>query len=169
MDEELEEQRVLAAKLREFFSSPDEAAISALSKITEKKYELGGIISQAGDRYYTSEPMGDKRTGSFTARVKLPQGERAVGLYHSHPSAMHESIGDSELFSPGDVETAQRMKMLSYIKALASDKIKKFEPGKTNVRLYGRGDRRTVSDGELLKQKIIAEALLARPPPGSEP
>src|ERR1044072_7780484 len=135
--DELEEQRVLAQKMREFFSSPDEAAISALNKILEKNYELGGVITQSGDRFFASEPQGNKNTGKFEARVKIPKGEKPVAIYHTHPFEPGNS--DAERFSPGDVEIANRMKMLSYIRALESGKIKKYTPGKSRTYLRGRG------------------------------
>jgi proteasome lid subunit RPN8/RPN11 len=160
MEDELEEQKVLAKKMREFYSSADEAAVAALNKILENKYELGGVISQAGDRFYASDPMGDKKSATFTARVMIPKGEKPVGLYHSHPGAEGEQ---ADLFSADDVDVANRMKMLSYIKILNSGDVKKYEPGRTKTRPLSRSDRRTVSDGDLLKQEVLAKALQEKP------
>jgi len=166
MDEELEAQRVLAKKLREFFSSSDEAAISALNKISDKQYETGGIIFSEGDKFFASEPQGQKKAGQFQARVTIPAAAKLAGIYHSHPGRQDDS--DAELFSTDDIDVANRMKMLSFIKALDSGNIRKYEPGKSRTRPHSRTDRRTVSEGELLKQQVIAAALQAAPIPGSE-
>ena len=149
MDEELAAQRVLAKRLREFFSSPDEAAINALNKIAEKKYETGGILYSEGDKFYASEPQGQKKAGQFQAKVSIPAGAKLAGIYHTHPGRQDDS--DAELFSTDDVDVANRMKMQSYIRALDSGNIRRYDPGKSRTRPLSRTDRRTVSEGELLK------------------
>lgn len=159
MSDELEEQRVIAKKLREFFSDPNEAAVKSLAKIKDTRNELGGLIWQEPDgRYYASEPAGNERTRKFEVRVKLPKGAIPNALYHSHPPEGDHDL-EGELFSPDDVDIADRMKLASYIKAMASGNIRRYEPGKSKTEPAPRsgsksGGRGRVSRGDQIRAAI---------------
>lgn len=151
--DDLELQKVLAQRI---FMTQDEAALDALSRIAEPKYELGGIIYQdKGGRFLYSAPQGDQKTGKFSATVSIPASAKVAGIYHTHP----EGHGDPELFSPDDVRTADAMKLASYIKALSSGNVRKYMPGATSTRplraggsILTRGQR--VSEGELMRDPL---------------
>lgn len=148
MSDGLDYQKVLAKLI---FQNPDDAAVSALNKITEPHYEMGGVIFKDKQGFYsTSDPQGDERTGKFRAEARIPKSSTPVGIYHTHPG-----FGDekdlAELFSSDDVNVANKMKMLSYIRAMESGNIKKFEPGKSSVNTQGIGLRKTKdSTGSLI-------------------
>lgn len=152
MDEEkLELQKVLARML---FKTPDEAAVYALNKITEPSYELGGVVfkDKAG-LYSPSEAAGNKRTGKFEAEVRIPKGSTPVAIFHTHPGYGDEAAL-AENFSGDDIKVADQMRMLSYIRAMNSGNIKKYEPGKTPIDTAGIGLRKTKqSRGDLIFAK----------------
>lgn len=159
--DELELQRVLAQRL---FANPDEAAIHALNSINEQGYELGGgIFRDSAGRHTYSEPQGNKKTRTFEARLRIPPGTKLVGMYHTHPAdGVDESAGRQ--FSQNDVEIANQLKLLSYIKTLSDGNVRKYTPGVTPTRSYRDPNSRTggrgkVSDGELLRQALAAELM----------
>jgi hypothetical protein len=140
MADELDYQKVLAKLI---FQNPDDAAVSALNKISEPHYEMGGVVYKGKDGYFGySEPQGDQRTGKFRAEARIPKSSTPVGIYHTHPGYGDEK-DLAEMFSADDVDVASKMKMLSYIRALNSGNIKKFEPGVTPVNTQGIGLRKT--------------------------
>jgi len=146
LSDELALQKVIAQRL---FQSSDEAAKYALNSVTDPTYELGGVVFQDPQGLYTtSEPVGNKRTGKFEATVRIPKGSKAVGLFHTHP-------GDpslSETFSSDDVHVADTLKMLSYIRAMESGQIKKYEPGVSRIDTAGTGLKRTkISRGDTIE------------------
>lgn len=156
-------QKVLAQRLREFYSSSEEAALAALSKIDPMLgYELGGLVWQEPDgRYYHSDPAGNEKTRKFEVRVRIPKGSKPTALYHGHPAeGDHDTEG--ELFSPDDVDVANNMKIQSYIKAMASGNIRRYEPGVSKTKAAPRagsatGGRGRVSEGELISNPLAAK------------
>lgn len=138
--DELELQKVIAKMI---FQSPDDAAIHALNKVTEPTYEMGGVVYQDPQGFYShSDPTGNARTGKFTAEVRIPKAAKPIAIYHTHPG--HGDDAElSERFSSDDVKVANQMKMLSYIRAMESGNIKKYEPGKTSTDTQGVGLRKT--------------------------
>jgi len=156
MSDTIAEQKVLSKRI---FLTPDEAAVDALRRITEAKYELGGVIySDPSGRYMYSDPQGDQRTGSFRAEVRIPKNAKPVALYHTHPHMVEGEQKLSEMFSADDVKTANAMKLASYIRSMASGNIRKYHPGVTPTRPEGgsRFSRGRISEGELLDLAKIA-------------
>jgi len=152
MADGLEYQKVLAKLI---FGSPDEAAVSALNKISEPRYEMGGVVYRDKyGNYSYSDPQGDERTGKFKAEASIPKSATPVAIYHSHPGYGNEA-DLAENFSTDDVNVANKLKMLSYIRAMDSGNIRKFEPGVTSTQTAGSGLRRSKqSSGDLIYQKV---------------
>lgn len=150
--DELELQKVIAKLL---FRSPDEAAIDALNKITEPTYELGGVVYKDKDGFYSySNPQGDERSGKFKAEVRIPRSATPTAIYHTHPG-YGDAAEPAESFSPDDVKTADQLKMLSYIRAMESGNIKKYEPGKSKTESLGFGVHRgKQATGETVYAKV---------------
>lgn len=144
--DELELQKVLAKKL---FRSADDAAVDALNSIKDPSREMGGVIYRSPDNYYRyTDPTGSKQRDHFEITVAFPKNAKGEAIYHSHPQF---DKGDSmaEYFSGDDIKSAHDLKMLSYIKALQSGNIRKYEDGKSAVdKLPNRHER--VSYGQLL-------------------
>jgi proteasome lid subunit RPN8/RPN11 len=145
----------LAAEVAaERYDTIEAAAVQALDAITEHAYEVGGVILKDQDgKYYPTPPKGDKDTDGFEIKVYYPKGHKIVAIYHTHPD---QGVGeiDGELFSPVDVEIADTMQVPSYIKALRSGTVRKYEPGVHRTRRYkapGRGTPKgRIADGQVL-------------------
>lgn len=138
MDDELALQKVIARLL---FRSPDDAAVDALNKIQEPRYELGGVVYKDKNGFYSySDPEGDERTGKFKATVRIPKSATPMGVFHTHPG-YGEDAKTAENFSSDDVKLADQLKMLSYIRAMDSGNIKKYEPGVSKTEFVGSGLR----------------------------
>ncbi len=151
-DDPLALQKVIA---RLIFRTPDEAAVSALNKINDEKYETGGVIYKNGQGYYSfSEPKGSEDVGHFMAEARIPKSATPAAIYHSHPGyGADEKMAEN--FSPDDIDVANKMKLLSYIRAMSSGNIKKFEPGKTKIESVGSGARRqNLASGDLIFSKV---------------
>ncbi len=152
MADPLEYQKTLAKLI---FNSPDDAAVRALNRVQDPTYEQGGVVYQDKNGFYSfSEPQGNQRTGKFEAEVKIPKSAKPVAIYHTHPG-YGDAAEFAENFSPDDLKMAHQLKLLSYIRAMDSGNIKKFEPGKTKTDAVGFGVHKgKFSPGDL----IYAEA-----------
>ena len=125
--------------------SKDQAAITGLNNAAQQgnKLENGGAIFQNGDgQYCYSIPVSSKQGEHIQFNVTPPTGTKLAAIYHTHPDGL-----DSGSFSPDDVDTANKLKMTSYIKALKSGAIKRFDPGVTPTRSGGIGVARGSSVG----------------------
>lgn len=150
--DELELQKVLAKLI---FQSADDAAIHALNKVTEPQYEMGGVIYQDNRGMYSfSDPAGDKRTGKFKVEASIPKSATPKAIYHTHPG-YGDAAALAESFSDDDIKVANQLKMMSYIRAMDSGNIKKYEPGHTPVTSVGTGLRRTKESlGDTIYAKV---------------
>lgn len=159
--DELEEVKVLARRL---FPTLDEAAVYALNGITDPGYEMGGVLFRDAKNFYSySDPSGNAKTRQFEVRVKIPPGQKLAGIYHTHPPQSGKDR-EAEVFSPSDVEIANRLKLISYIKAMGSGNIRKYHPGASQTKPYRgpasmAGGRGRISDGELLDLQAIADLM----------
>lgn len=153
--DELEKQKVLAKLL---FRTPDEAAIQALNRIEEPRNELGGVIYRDKQGYYSfSEPQGNERTGKFEAEVRIPKSATPAAIYHTHPG-YGEEAPLAESFSDDDIKMAKQLKLLSYIRAMDSGNIKKYELGKTKTDDIGFGVHKGKSTlGDLIYKPEMKE------------
>ena len=120
--------------------SKDQAATQALANAAQQSqnYETAGAIFKNADgNYCYSIPVGGTSPGHFAFGVKTPPDQPMAAIYHTHPVGGSE--GENEDFSPGDVDMAKRLKMSSYIKALTSGVVKRFDPGVTSTTREGTG------------------------------
>lgn len=112
--------------------SKDQAAVTALNKggNTKDIREIAGAIYQnAQGQYCYSIPVQGKEE-HFQFRAQTSPDQTMVGIYHTHPGRGD----DAQIFSPDDVATANQLKMQSYIKALQSGVIKRYDPGISKVK-----------------------------------
>lgn len=141
----------------ERYATVDEAALHALSTITEQAFEVGGVVLRDKEgRFYYTAPQGDKATDQFEIRVKYPKGHKIVAIYHTHPDQTSGEVS-GEMFSPPDVECAEAYNVPSYIKVLSSGNIRKYEPGVSRTRKYrtpGQGTAKgRISEGQIMENK----------------
>lgn len=106
--------------------SKDQAAVKALSNAGSPSdmTETGGALFQnAQGQYCYSIPVSGKAE-HYQLRAQSTPEQKLVGIYHTHPGRG----SDAEVFSPDDVNIANQLKMQSYIKALQSGAVKRYDP-----------------------------------------
>lgn len=109
--------------------SLDEAASAGLSRIGRVNLEYAGAVleEQDGSMCLTGLAQGHDDTAAFA--VKLAPGEKLVAIFHNHPDVEHREgrWGHAgEHFSPGDIATAQRLGVKSYLRVDKTGKILKM-------------------------------------------
>lgn len=117
-----------------------------------KAEEAGVLYADADGKYHYSIPTAQKDDG-----FKLRAAGKMAGIFHTHPG----NDQDAGYFSPGDVDTANQLKVPSYIYFEGAKDMRKFVPGttKTHSELIA-GQRLNVAKGDpLTKQQLIADAL----------
>ncbi len=107
-----------------------DAAADAVSKdfAKQKDDEQAAVIFQGPDglyRHSTVAPQHDHDNFSLVTRV--PQGHKLAGLVHSHPGTDAYGL----VFSPKDLDVADRLKVPSFIRFNDDNAIRKYTPGKT--------------------------------------
>lgn len=106
----------------------DQAAVTALtnaSQVTDKAETGGAIYQNPQGQYCYSIPVGGKQAEHFQLRAQSTPEQRVVGVYHTHPGGGGDTAAQ---FSPDDVNMANQLKMQSYIKALQSGVVKRYDP-----------------------------------------
>jgi len=112
------------------YPTADAAAAAALRGITEKQYERGGgiLYNKEQNVYAATSPVGQSDGSHFAAAVGMPKGWELHATYHTHPS------GDrSTQFSEDDINTAQQLKVPSYILPFDDNKVHMFDPSSSKV------------------------------------
>lgn len=124
------------------YPSATAAAIAALRAITGHHDEHGGgiLYNPKTKQYVYTAPVGIDDDAHFSAAIQYPDPWQLAGLYHTHPSSgsYGESAvppGDTEMFSPNDVDVAKQLKVPSYILSYFDNKIRSYDPkiGQTSL------------------------------------
>lgn len=120
------------------YPTQDAAASAALRGISEQKFERGGGILYNKDQnaYAATAPVGQSDGTHFAAAVGVPQGWTLQSTYHTHPSGQR-----STQFSDDDINTAQQLKVPSYILARDDNKVRMFDPASSKIQRDSGGDR----------------------------
>lgn len=107
------------------YDSEASAAYSALAAVKPSSHnvEYAGAIYRTADGlyHYTQGVRGE--ASSFKIRFAFPKSATVTALYHTHPGTTL-----SRLFSPLDVETADRLNVHSYVGDLWTDTIIEYIP-----------------------------------------
>lgn len=128
-----------------WYSSADMAAIAALDSVEDIEREHGGVLFKSSDGQYAHSVPAPGTGHNFQLRARFnPKKYSLAGIYHTHPAA-----DDSHLFSPDDIETARKLNLLSFIKVLAKNEIRRFDPAKK----LERSDRRSVIRRQLVSSE----------------
>jgi hypothetical protein len=118
--------------------SKDQAAVTGLNNATQvtQGREMGGAIFQNPQgQYCYSIPVGGTQDSHFHLRAQSTPEQQLVGIFHTHPAGSPEN----STFSPDDVKVANQLKLTSYIKALQSGAVKRYDPGVTPTQSVGSG------------------------------
>jgi uncharacterized protein DUF4329 len=138
----------------EVYASEQQAAIAALTHAPDTPHEWAGVIVERNARYAYTLPVtsGERDRVSYVA--VLPRAFRIVALYHTHPCR-----ADSDRFSRGDVHTAVKERLPSYIRACGA-RIYWFDP-----KWLTNDDRRRLHDlhGGVFAGKEVRTRSRCRP------
>jgi hypothetical protein len=150
------------------YPTPGATASAALRGIDTKKYERGGgiLYNKEQDVYAATDPVGQSDGSHFAAAVSVPPGWTLHSTYHSHPSGKR-----STQFSEDDINTAQQLKVPSYVLAYDDNKVRIFDPATSKTSKDDFGDKMStarVSNGSVVDEtppKNAAPSVATASPP----
>lgn len=117
-------------------------ALEAVKGVDGNKLEWTSVVyRKPNGKIGFSAPMGGKKEGSFSEKIRIPKGATLLSLAHNHPQDK-----DDHHFSNADIEMAERMKIPTAIAYGPSVDASIFTPGKSQVQKMPFG--RTYSLGE---------------------
>lgn len=152
------------------FISIDEVANALAATFPNKGSETAGMIYKDADgkyRYSTTVPGGE----NFNLQAAVPKGSSLAAIVHSHPGK--DALG--QVFSPSDLDTANQLKLPSYVRFMDANDTRVYRPGvtKTQTMKMSSADRygKTVARGDALTLppqvdpvKAQIAQLLTKPP-----
>jgi len=126
------------------FDTPQEAARAGLAAAMEadELREYAGVIYEKDGKYYYTQPKSSGKRDQVKVKVQYPKGSKLHGLYHTHPEGKK-----SHLFSHGDIEIAEQLKMPYYMAHAKDKSYHVFTPGS---KVNKRRDREWNASGEPL-------------------
>ena len=138
MAQALKERIPLAAYDPTSISSPtlDEAAKALIAAFPKTpNVEQSGLLYRNTDGTYGySIPVTQNESKGFALRADHP----FAAIVHTHPT----DDPASQVFSPNDVSTADRLKVPSYIQFMADGSVRKYVPGHTSTKAYAEPNTR---------------------------
>ncbi len=125
-------------------------AIAILSTLIQQggcDERAGVIIQNAAGEYRATDPI-KGRDDSFELHVRMVRGEYIVALYHTHPACTFPE--KSTVFSPQDVDTAQRLNVPSYIGVMTDKTVRVFDPAVDKIQSAPHDLRTTYGVGHIV-------------------
>jgi Domain of unknown function (DUF4329) len=120
------------------FDTADQAAnaLSATLDDGSHKIERAGMLYAGSDGKYKYSTTITGSHDNFALAATIPPGYKLAGIVHAHPGKDE----DGQMFSPDDVQVANRLNLPSYVRFLNSGDTRKYVPGKTETKdFYPRG------------------------------
>lgn len=116
------------------YKSPDDAADDVSKGFLDPKNPQQGeriaVIVKRPDGMYSPSTVTEPQGGDSSAlAIGLPQGYALAGIVHSHPGR----DATSREFSQDDIDTANALKVPSFIRFARDGSIAKFVPGQSKV------------------------------------
>lgn len=126
----------------------DTAAMRAVASLGKSRgnERAGVLFKNPNGKFSYSSPVEQNRD-NFSLRVKPDPGHAIAGIFHTHPS----NDQASQVFSPGDIDMANRLKVPSYVLFEKDGSVRKYVPGKTQTRdvaVSGSFKTQKVADGD---------------------
>lgn len=112
-----------------WYTDMDSAVVAAFDSLQDANVEQSGMVFQnmEGKYSYSLPVPGGHNKFSMRARFD-PRQMKPAGIYHTHPGE-----GEASMFSAEDIETALKLKLLSYIKATKNGEVRRFDPKRSKV------------------------------------
>lgn len=111
----------------------DTAVSEALKRIeASQNAEHAGVIYQNPDGQYAySIPLAMRLRDEFSLNVQPTKDRKLVAIWHRHPNDSKQD--DSLLFSPDDLNVADKLNLPSYIHFLGDNTLRSYTPKKTKT------------------------------------
>lgn len=143
----------------------DMAVAEALKRIAENpNAEQAGVIFQNPEGMYAySIPLTMRSRDNFALNAQSSADRRLSGMWHIHPG--DHAGDDSTLFSPNDVEVANKLGLPSYVQFQANGKLRRYTPKQTKTftkRMPGSMQPVRVSLGDevvFIPRELFAESV----------
>lgn len=130
------------------------AAIEALDRLVtvDRSEQAGVILRNKGNGLYSYSVPVPGTHDNFSLRARFGPDHELAGIYHTHPP------DSTAQFSPGDIETAEKLRAISFIKWVTSGDIRRFDPASTRTkkeRIPGKAFSRRVSAGDPVQRPVV--------------
>lgn len=122
----------------------------------QNKEQSGTIFGMPDGKYLYSIPL-PAHENSFALSVKSNNQHKLVAIVHTHPG--DDDLG--QVFSPQDLEVANKLKLPSYVLFLKNGQLRRYTPGQTQTETLGR-THLTVAKGDAVVPPQIQKALLSQ-------
>ena len=145
------------------FDDLDAAANAFAATFPNAGSETAGMLYKDATgkyRYSTTIPGTDEH---FQLTAAVPKGAILAAILHSHPGK--DALG--QVFSPNDLQTADQLRLPSYVRFLDANELRVYRPGVTKTERMQMPDSRfmqTVARGDpvTLAKIQIAQQLGAQ-------
>jgi hypothetical protein len=129
------------------------AAIEALDRIGDvgRSEEAGVLLRNKSNGLYSYTVPVPGTHDNFSLRARFGPDYEMAGLFHIHPP------DSTAQFSPSDIETAERLRAISFIKWATGGDIRRFDPATTRTkkeRIPGKAFSRRVSEGDPVQRPV---------------
>jgi GNAT superfamily N-acetyltransferase len=151
------------------FDTLDQAARGLTDTFDPKagRERAGAIVKTPAGKYVYTTTI-DAGQDHFNMRARFPKDHAFAGIVHNHPG--DEDLG--QLFSPNDLQTADTLKVPSYVYFDRDQSVRKYVPGTTKTRTMNDPSHphfnMKVADGDAVAQSdpVVQSAPAAQ---GSQP
>ena len=134
-----------------------------------KDAEQAAVVIRRPDGTYGYSTVAPQQThDSFALRAQIPQDHVLAGVVHSHPGS--DSLG--QVFSPQDLQVADKLKVPSFIRFNNDNSIRQYVPGTTSTQLTPvPGNRFGVKSavGDPIEQETAPVPSVNAAPPSDNP
>lgn len=114
--------------------SPDmkQQIVAALMNVPRGAQEHAGILYKTPEGQYCWTLPVSTANDRFDISARMPHGSTVAAIYHTHSEDTTKGVEKKDaMFSPEDINMANRMKVANYIKILRTGQILGYTPGKT--------------------------------------
>ncbi len=115
-----------------WFPTLDQAAAAVLRALPNNGLEHAGVLLKDADGAFGYSTSVQQYQDTFALKAQITSGLKLAGIYHTHP-------GNDDLagyFSPNDIDTAEQLKVPSFIRFDSNGSVRKYVPGQTRTERY---------------------------------
>lgn len=111
------------------YDSVDEASRALAATFPDREHETAGMVYKSADGKYRFSTTISGSGDHFALQAAVPAGASLAAIVHSHPG--NDALG--QRFSQDDIETANKLKLPSYVRFLDRNSVRAYRPGITKT------------------------------------